>query len=156
MLQYCFSFYVSVFWLRSWWDLSSCTRNWTCTPSARRQNLDHWIAREAFDVYWRWCSVKTSMCDYMMKQKVRGLFLKLLVLSFLLDISGDCPPNPPDLEALSLCPLKLIGRNQECQTLWFLHFTQNSPASVFLHVCEHICEKEQVGNVEKKGFDEPS
>ena len=53
----------------------------------------------------------------MMKQKVRGLFLKLLVLSFLLDISGDCPPNPPDLEALSLCPLKLIGRNQECQTL---------------------------------------
>ena len=39
-------FYVLVFWLRGMWDLSSLTRNQTCAPCIRRQNLNHWTARE--------------------------------------------------------------------------------------------------------------
>ena len=39
-------FHVLVFWPRGMWDLSSLTRDWTCTPSAGRQSLNHWTARE--------------------------------------------------------------------------------------------------------------
>ena len=39
-------FYVLVFWLRGMWDLSSLTGNQTCAPCIRRQNLNHWTARE--------------------------------------------------------------------------------------------------------------
>ena len=39
-------FYVSVFWPRGMWDLSSTTRDWTCTPCIGRQSLNHWTARE--------------------------------------------------------------------------------------------------------------
>ena len=38
--------YALVFWLRGMWDLSSLTGNQTCAPCIRRQNLNHWTARE--------------------------------------------------------------------------------------------------------------
>ena len=34
-----FLFYVLVFWLRSMWDLSFPTRDWTCTPYVGKQSL---------------------------------------------------------------------------------------------------------------------
>ena len=46
MLQYCFCFYILVFWLRGMWDLSSPTRDRTHTPCIGRRNLKHWTARE--------------------------------------------------------------------------------------------------------------
>ena len=39
-------FYVLVFWPRGMWDLSSSTRDRTCTPCIGRQSLNHWTARE--------------------------------------------------------------------------------------------------------------
>ena len=35
-----------VFWLRGMWDLSSLTRDRTCTPCTGRRSLNHWIIRE--------------------------------------------------------------------------------------------------------------
>ena len=40
-----FLFYVLVLWPRNMWDLSSPTRNGTCTPSIGRQNLNHWTTK---------------------------------------------------------------------------------------------------------------
>ena len=39
-------FYVLVFWPRGMWDLSSLTRDRTCTPCIGRRSLNHWNARE--------------------------------------------------------------------------------------------------------------
>ena len=39
-------FYVLVFWPWGKWDLSSPTRDWTCTPCIGRQRLNHWTTRE--------------------------------------------------------------------------------------------------------------
>ena len=39
-------FHVLVFWLRGMWDLSSPTRDRTCTPCIGRRSLNHWTARE--------------------------------------------------------------------------------------------------------------
>ena len=39
-------FYVLVFWPQGMWDLSSLTRDQTCTPFIGRQSLNHWTARE--------------------------------------------------------------------------------------------------------------
>ena len=39
-------FCVLVFWPRGMWDLSSPTRDQTCTPCIGRQSLNHWTARE--------------------------------------------------------------------------------------------------------------
>ena len=39
-------FYVLVFWPQGMWDLSSLTRDQTCTPCIGRQSLNHWTARE--------------------------------------------------------------------------------------------------------------
>ena len=39
-------FYVLVFWPRGMWDLSSLTRDRTCTPCIERQSLNPWTARE--------------------------------------------------------------------------------------------------------------
>ena len=46
LLQYCFCFMFSVFWLRGMWDLNSLTRDQTCTPCIGRQGLNHWTTRE--------------------------------------------------------------------------------------------------------------
>ena len=46
LLQYCFFFYVLVFWPRGMWDLSSPTRDQTLTPCIGRRSLNHWTARE--------------------------------------------------------------------------------------------------------------
>ena len=46
LLQYCFFFYVLVFWPRGMWDLSSPTRDRTLTPCIGRQSLNHWTTRE--------------------------------------------------------------------------------------------------------------
>ena len=40
-------FYVLVVWLCSMWDLSSLTRDWTCTPCIGMQSPNHWTTREA-------------------------------------------------------------------------------------------------------------
>ena len=39
-------FYVLVFWPQDMWDLSSLTRDWTCTPCIGRWRLNHWVTRE--------------------------------------------------------------------------------------------------------------
>ena len=39
-------FYVSVFWPQGMWDLSSLTRDRTCTPCIGRRSLNRWTARE--------------------------------------------------------------------------------------------------------------
>ena len=48
-----FLFYLLVFWPRGMWDLSSLTRDQTCTPCIGRRSLNHWTAREvpAFKKY---------------------------------------------------------------------------------------------------------
>ena len=46
LLQYCFCFYVLVFWPQGMWDFSSPTRDRTCTPRVGRQSFNHWTARE--------------------------------------------------------------------------------------------------------------
>ena len=38
-------FYALIFQPQSIWDLSSLTRNRTCTPSIGRQSLNHWTTR---------------------------------------------------------------------------------------------------------------
>jgi len=40
-------FYVFGFLARGLWDLSSLTRDRTCIPCTGRQNLNHWVSREA-------------------------------------------------------------------------------------------------------------
>ena len=47
MLKYCFCLIFHFFGLCSMWDLSSPTRNRTCTPCIGRQSLNHWGARKA-------------------------------------------------------------------------------------------------------------
>ena len=39
-------FYILVFWPQGIWDLSSLTRDRTCTPCIGRRSLNHWTARE--------------------------------------------------------------------------------------------------------------
>ena len=39
-------FYVLVLWPRGMWDLSSLTKDGTCTPCIGRGSLNHWTARE--------------------------------------------------------------------------------------------------------------
>ena len=41
-----FLFYVLVFWSQGMWDLSSLTRDQTCTPCIGRRSLNHWTTRE--------------------------------------------------------------------------------------------------------------
>ena len=45
LLQYCL-FYVLAFWPQGIWDLSSLTRDWTCTPCTGRRRFNHWTTRE--------------------------------------------------------------------------------------------------------------
>ena len=45
LLQYCL-FYVLVVWLGGMWDLSSITRDITCTPCLGKQSCNHWTTRE--------------------------------------------------------------------------------------------------------------
>jgi len=42
-------FYVFIFWSPGMWDLSSPTRDWTCTPCSGRLSLNHWTTREVPD-----------------------------------------------------------------------------------------------------------
>ena len=42
---------VLVIWLQGMWDLSSLTRDQTCTPCTGRQSLNHWTTREAPDSF---------------------------------------------------------------------------------------------------------
>ena len=46
LLQHCFCFYVFVFWPWGMLDLSSLTRDRTCTPCTGRQCPNHWTTRE--------------------------------------------------------------------------------------------------------------
>ena len=49
-------FYVLVFWLQGTWDLSSLTRDRTCTPCFGRRSLNHWTTREVLRLdYWDNC-----------------------------------------------------------------------------------------------------
>ena len=45
-----FLFYALVFWLWGMWDLTSPTRNWTCTPCIGRWSPNHWTAREVPEI----------------------------------------------------------------------------------------------------------
>ena len=40
-------FYVLISWPRGVWDLSSPTRDWTCTPCLGRWSLNQWTTRES-------------------------------------------------------------------------------------------------------------
>ena len=42
--------YVVFFWPRGLWDLSSPTRDWTCTPCIGRWNLRLWTTREVLEL----------------------------------------------------------------------------------------------------------
>ena len=47
LLQYYICFLFWFFWPQGMWDLSSLTRDQTCTPCIiRRQSLNHWTTRE--------------------------------------------------------------------------------------------------------------
>ena len=46
LLVLCFAFC-----LQGMWDLSSPTRDWTCTPCSGRQSSNHWITREVFTFF---------------------------------------------------------------------------------------------------------
>ena len=51
-----FCFYVLDFW----WDLSSSTRDWTCTPCIGRQSLNHRTTREVpWPIFW----VRKKVCS---------------------------------------------------------------------------------------------
>ena len=43
--------FVLVFWPQDMWDLSSPTRDWTCTPCIGRRSLNHWTARDVPKYY---------------------------------------------------------------------------------------------------------
>ena len=43
-------FHVLIFWPEGMQDLSSLTRDRTCTPCIGRRSLNHWTARESLDV----------------------------------------------------------------------------------------------------------
>ena len=52
LLQYClWVFWGAGFWPRGMWDPGSLTRDWTHTPSIRRQNLNHETTREVLSWY---------------------------------------------------------------------------------------------------------
>ena len=38
--------FMSFFWPQAMWDLSSLTKDWTCTPCIGRWSLNRWTARE--------------------------------------------------------------------------------------------------------------
>ena len=46
LFKYCFCFMFWFFWPRGMWDLSSLTRDWTCTSCIGRWSLSHWTTRE--------------------------------------------------------------------------------------------------------------
>ena len=46
IILFFFFFMFWFFWLQAMWDLSSPTRDRTCTPCIGRQRLNHWTARE--------------------------------------------------------------------------------------------------------------
>ena len=52
LLQYCSCFMFWYFWLWGMQDLSSSTRDWTCTLCTEMQSLNHWTARDAPFHYW--------------------------------------------------------------------------------------------------------
>ena len=54
LLQYCFHFYVLVFWPGGMWDPSSLTRYQTRTPYIGRWSLNHWAPREVLPSFPWW------------------------------------------------------------------------------------------------------
>ena len=47
IIEFCYNIAsVLVFWPQGMWDLSSPTRDRTCTPCIERRSLNHWTARE--------------------------------------------------------------------------------------------------------------
>ena len=55
LLQYCFCCLCSIFWLWVTWNLSSLTRDWTCTSCIGRQSLNHWTTKEVSLVFLLMC-----------------------------------------------------------------------------------------------------
>ena len=51
LFQYCFLFYVLVFWPWGMWDLSSPTTDQTHTPCIGRRSLNHWFTREVPSIF---------------------------------------------------------------------------------------------------------
>ena len=66
LLWYCLCFILFFvlffFWPWSMWDLSSLTRDWTCTLSIVKQSLNHWTAREVPEFAILYNSVGLDQC----------------------------------------------------------------------------------------------
>ena len=58
-------FYVLVFWPWGMWDLSSPTKDWTCTPCIGRQDLHHWTTREILVKWVKVIQLCPTLCDPM-------------------------------------------------------------------------------------------
>ena len=59
-----------VFWLWCKWDVSSPTRDWTCTPCIGRQGLKHWTT---ILKYTNWIKLKTLICTISQPSFTSGL-----------------------------------------------------------------------------------
>ena len=71
-------FYVLIFQPQSIWDLSSLTRNWTCTPSTGRQSINHWTTKVVPESFLKSCgSLTFGSCD--LGQVIEPLILTLSV-----------------------------------------------------------------------------
>ena len=77
LLQYCFCFTFWFIWPCDMWDLSSPTRNWTCTPCTGRQSLNHWTTREV------------PLSAFHLEKKPESLRVA----------TGSGPPSPPSTQA---------------------------------------------------------
>ena len=59
-----FLFYALVFWPCGMWDLSSLTRDLTCTPCIGRRSLNHWTVREVpSESFFELCAQSLEFCD---------------------------------------------------------------------------------------------
>ena len=63
MLQYCFCFYVSVFWPGDFWDLSSPNRDRTHTPCIGRWSLNCWTPQASLNTHCFKIEKTPGVCD---------------------------------------------------------------------------------------------
>ena len=65
--------YVLVFWPWLMWNLSSLTKDWTCTPCIGKRSLNHWAAREVLNVF----LYLSNQCLGFHEGQIRYMILKL-------------------------------------------------------------------------------
>ena len=76
-----------VFWPKGIWDLSSPTRDWTCTPCLGRWSFNHWTTREVPYFSIKMVSIKMWM---------NRMFISSSICSFIV-CTEPSAPSPPDL-----------------------------------------------------------